>query len=341
MLLLGLAAALPCPAAAQETAELRDWWAACDPQRTCWAFGFSEDGAEQSGFVRIARSGASGAAPEVIIGPSLWEEQAAKPGSRVRATVDGKVVATAVVTADSYAPVSDAKAARALIAAMRDGRRMTLQFDGGGEPAEVSLNGAAAALLWLDDRQKRAGTVTALARPGGRPASAVPPVPSAKVVRRAASVRQGQLPTALPASALARPEVKACREEIQSEEMRAPDVARLDVRTLLWGVPCLMGAYQGSSLFFLSDERGRGWRPAPFEPPASADEGYVTTPSFDAETMTLSSWAKGRGLGDCGSSREWTWTGRAFVLTREVYMGPCRAVPHDLWPETMKAEVRR
>ena len=48
--------------------------------------------------------------------------------------------------------------------------------------SEISMSGAVASLLWLDEQQKRLGTVTALIRKGDKPASAVPLQPQAAVI---------------------------------------------------------------------------------------------------------------------------------------------------------------
>ena len=55
LLLIAAALALASPARATE-AQFRDWWAACDEQRTCWAFGFAPEDRPGEAFVRIERS---------------------------------------------------------------------------------------------------------------------------------------------------------------------------------------------------------------------------------------------------------------------------------------------
>ena len=51
----------------------------------------------------------------------------------------------------------------------------------------------------------------------------------------------------------------------------------------------------------------------------SQEEGWTTTPhlfnvSFDKKSGKLTSFYKGRGLGDCGSQGTWMWDGQAFNL---------------------------
>ena len=46
--------------------------------------------------------------------------------------------------------------------------------------------------------------------------------------------------------------------------------------------------------------------------------------SFDAKTGRLESAAKGRGLGDCGSSESYVWDGAMFRLVEQRAMPDCR-----------------
>jgi len=350
MWLIVLLAAWGSGAAAQAKADFRDLWAACDEQRTCWAFGFTEDGSDPSGFVRIERGGEPQAAPTAILGVGLWEEALRAPSTSMRVSVDGvgTLVAGAREAEDGNAYVAelgDVRAASALVSALLRGRKLELQLlngNGWTEPAVVSLDGASAAALWMDERQKRVETPTALVRRGAKPASTIPPVPRPRVVRAARPVVQGRLPAAWPAFVLQQPEVRACHEELSSDILKQVETARLDARTLLWSVTCSQGAYQASTLYFLGDEQGRGWRRARFDPPPpQGEEMYVMNGGFDAETMTLSAFNKGRGISDCGTFNEWVWTGEAFALVGETTMDHCRGVPWSYWPAVVRREVRR
>ena len=48
---------------------------------------------------------------------------------------------------------------------------------------------------------------------------------------------------------------------------------------------------------------------------------------FDAETGTVHSSMKGRGIGDCWWVREWRFDGKGFVLSSEHGDGMCRGFP--------------
>jgi hypothetical protein len=61
---------------------------------------------------------------------------------------------------------------------------------------------------------------------------------------------------------------------------------------------------------------------------------------YDPKTRTLTSFAKARGLGDCGSNQTWVWDGQAFQLLSETDMPQCRGAPPDDWPSRYVAKVR-
>ncbi len=63
-----------------------------------------------------------------------------------------------------------------IVAAMANGKRLTLNRKAGKEVAHASLSGSAAALRFIDAEQRRAGTVTAAVAKGTKPANTVPPV---------------------------------------------------------------------------------------------------------------------------------------------------------------------
>jgi hypothetical protein len=267
LLLIAAALALASPARATE-AQFRDWWAACDEQRTCWAFGFAPEDRPGEAFVRIERSGAPNAEPVVLLG--VFDES--RPGSPLRVRVDyaeppsfrlDLPTRSSDESPHKLAEVSERGAARSLIAAMRQGAALKLRY-GNGEEAQVSLDGATAALLWIDERQRRVGTTSALVRTGARAAGAMPPVPQKPAIRAAPVVSQRGLPETWPRFVAAQPEVRACLSEIQNDFARTPVTARLDARTILWGVPCSQGAYNTSYEFFLGDAAGEGWRRAEF-----------------------------------------------------------------------------
>lgn len=325
------AEAAPGPAVRSESRKFRDWLAVCDNTNQCVAFG---PAADRTGWVRVAASPGPDGRQTVALG--VWGDTSASPGS-VSFDIDGRRFAARSEQGSDDFRVA-ARDVPAVITALGAGKAMTV---GTGEPTAVSLSGAAAALLWIDERQGRLDTVAALVRRGTRPASAIPAPPAAPVVVPAHPIAQGgygDSGTTLPAAIEALPAVRACREETGHSDWIQKEVmsARLDASTELWAVPCFAGAYNIGHDWYLSDIGGRNPRPLQL---ASADGETATgtiNGGYAANARTLVAFAKGRGPGDCGSARTWTWTGRAFVLSAESEMTECWGVPPDQWPTTWR-----
>jgi hypothetical protein len=89
--------------------------------------------------------------------------------------------------------------------------------------------------------------------------------------------------------------------------------------------PCGNGAYNYFSSAYVVDERGRA-RPAPFDHAAGNIEGFdsLVNAAWVAETRTLSTFGKGRGLGDCGTGQDYVWDGKRFRLVQQQAMPECR-----------------
>lgn len=330
------AAAAPVLQTRSETRQFKDWSATCSNDGTCWAFGFAPDFA--AGWVRIELPPGPDANPEVAFG--YWPDSDAPASTAVGLDIDGRTFAAALdeapqtpvgrIGSDDAGPVIDAIA---------QGRSMTIK---GVTAQAASLNGAAAALLWIDEKQGRLGTTTALIRRGDRPASTVPvapPLPTVPVAPRVEQSGFGGNDQTLPTSLRNRSEVGDCLKESKISGIGdAVTSARLDARTVLWGVTCGSGAYNVTHHWYLTGPDGREPRPValvgtagPGANPVMADNTTVNG-AYDPETRTLSAFAKGRGIGDCGALQTWAWTGDRFALTRESSMGNCAGVPADLWP---------
>jgi hypothetical protein len=227
-------------------------------------------------------------------------------------------------------------AALALIEALRNGKTLTI-LAGGRSVATISLAGSAAVLLWVDDQQGRVGTVTALARPGSRPAAAVPPAPPEPVVVAAPAVSQAGLPKVAPKSLI--------KGEAGCDPIETPEdiVARLAPGVVLWGPECETGPYNAVSVFFLGDEHAGHLKRIVFAEAPGGDQASDDAPmnaSFDPKTRTLSAFAKSRGIGDCGEITSWVWDGTSFHLLSERAMPECRGVSPDDWTALYEARAK-
>ncbi|MBU2272512.1 MAG: DUF1176 domain-containing protein, partial [Alphaproteobacteria bacterium] len=321
----GAAAANP----PSEARVFRDWIAVCDNGNACFAYGRGEDGIR---WIRVAM--AAGAEPRPEVAAGRWPDDGAENGPFILTIDETDYPMAFAEDAPDAATLPPARALE-VARALADGATARI-----GPDQVISLAGAAAALLWIDERQGRVDTVTALRRPGRQPASAVPAAPALPVVTPAPAVAQtgfGDQKPALPAALDAVPAVAACRAET-GEHWAAHQImsARLDASTELWAVPCFVGAYNIGHDWYVTGPDGRDPRPARL----SSSSGEVTAGTinggYSPESRTLSAFAKGRGIGDCGIASTWTWTGRAFVLTSESEMSECWGIPADWWPTTWR-----
>lgn len=321
-----------------------NWTAVCDNGNDCWAYATAKD--FDSGWVILRYSAGPSAQVEVKVGD--WSDT---PGP-LTLSVDSQTVKAASQASDGRdgAMIERFEDLPDFIAKLGQGQTLGVDSADPDSAPSISLQGAAAAFLWIDERQGRLGTTTALVRKGDRPASSVPPAPALPVVRAAAAVSQAGLsqePT-LPASLESLPEVKECRADLDrgngQEPSKDDDVARLSDDTLLWSVLCFQGAYNTGHRFFLTGNDGQNPRPVFLrstdqqgEDVGVADDFILINAGYDPESRTVSSFSKGRGLGDCGAAYVWTWTGRDFVLTEEQVMVNCAGMWPDLWPTTWRS----
>lgn len=312
-------------AARAESQVFGDWIVVCDNVRTCSAYGFSEL-SEELAYVRLTRTGDADA-PTVASLSQMGEGSGAWG-----VEVDGQPVARRLPFAagqdEVYRRASlPPDAAAALVRAIPNGTQLRLV--NGGAPLVISLKGSSAALRWIDERQRRAGTVTALVAKGPKPASAVPAPPPPPVIRAAPAASQAGLPKALPEAL--KTGAESCDEDIDTLGF-GPEVFRLAPGLLLWQTACSRGAYNIIYDLTLTDERGGNARAATIPYPSGETTGQLMNVEFDAATQTLSNFDKARGLGDCGALTSWVWTGAAFVLKSSELMPDCRGVPLDDWP---------
>jgi Protein of unknown function (DUF1176) len=325
----------------------KDWVVGCDNTRSCIAVGLQPE--DSTGhFVQVEREG--GGQARVRVRFAFFNEELT-PGEPIVVTVDG----TPVPGMASSRPVHDRDEGigpysmilldegevAPFLDAVRRGRRLRLA-PASGEAAEVSLEGAVAALVFMDDAQGRVGTATALIRRGAKPESAVPaPPPPPRV--RAFRVPQG---------AEADPGlVQIIRERLLQEEPDAcdpPEPGRSEASTaplgndkMLVTILCTGGAYNfGYRHYIVEGGNAAGAKPAVFPVPEEAqEERQLFNSSFEPKTGLLRFFSKYRGPGDCGRRGEYAWTGERFLPVTYHKMGECRGVPEPYWPALWRAEV--
>lgn len=337
-------AAAPAPdtvatlSSAVERRAFRDWKAVCDNGAACTAVAPSvEDG---QGWLLIQAAPEPGAIPEIRIG--VWTEDAQKAAASapITLTVDGRAFRTER-TADGDIPSARVVSADALavVRALASGKAATATLN--GDRVVLSLSGAAATLLWIDERQGRLDTPGALIRVGQKAVAVQPPalpqVAAAPAVAQGAFGDSGQI---LPKSLTVLPAVRTCLNDSASPDVRdAVFSAKLGARQELWAVPCGAGAYNLSYAIYLTGPNGQNPVRAALPQADGATTADLVNAGYDPGARTLSAFNKGRGVGDCGIAQTWVWTGQAFALTQERSMEDCIGLPPDAWPVAWRAKV--
>lgn len=337
------------PAVQSEVREFRDWRAVCDNGNRCvaWTGG---DG----GWVRVMMEPGPLAAPSVSGGSWALGQQDETPRD-LALQIDGQTHTLRPSPANAANAAAGEARSRAILTALAAAKSVAIT--GNGQSEALPSAGASAALLWIDERQGRLNTTTALLRRGDRPASAVPAPPALPRVIAAPPINQGALANGglsledekrprltVPAAIEALPDVRKCRAEEDNAAVRDIVLAvKLGPEKELWGVTCGAGAYNVTYRLYVTGPNGTNPRSAelPTRQPITEGDigmgaGWLVNPVYDTRRQTLTVFPRGRGLGDCGTITSWTWTGQAFALNEERFMGDCWGMSDDLWPTTWR-----
>ena len=203
----------------------------------------------------------------------------------------------------------------------------------------LSLAGIQAALLKMDDLQGRLDTPGALVRKGSKPESAaLPPLPA-------------PLLTALPIPATADADSKLLapilkslpRERLRSP--RAPAVGRegalyrLSPTKVLVTQLCGRYAYQSSYEVWIANATPP-YAPQPARLPLYGKDAGNDVMEASFEKGVLSSYAKGRGINDCGEAYSWLWTASGFQLQSANEAPVCRGFAGGVMLTTWQSRLR-
>lgn len=205
------------------------------------------------------------------------------------------------------------------VRAMAQGRDLVL-IDTRGRPIiHLSLVGLAAALRYIDDRQARAGTVSALVAIGVRGNDTVPeamPLPS--VAAQWAMGRPARSATGAIASMRDR---AGCKAPARGTNVEAHALGRRQTLVL---IPCARDRHGASSVAFILS-RGR-MKAAAFDAPTTLGRvkgvSRIATSRFNGRELLDSRSL--RPAGDCGIHQSYRWDGHRFRLTFRSEMPVCR-----------------
>lgn len=295
-----------------------DWEIACDNTRTCRAAGYQRDGDEPPVSVLFTREAGPGKPVKGQVMLGSYDGDAAAPTTPLTLRIGDRDLGKVVLAGEEMRGDLSAQQVDALLAALR--RDSAIAFVAGDTRWKLSDQGASAVLLKMDEFQGRLGTPGALVRKGDSDESqALPALPPPQIVipaqpqTTAADLALADDP-ALRRAVLATVKEDDCAPPAADSEEGELEVTRLSADKLLVSLTCWMAAYNSGSGYWVVADK----------PPYAAT--LVTTLASDYDNGQISSAQKGRGLGDCWSSRSWSWNGTAFVPTAVATTGQCRLV---------------
>jgi hypothetical protein len=348
--------------ASSASAQIRtfgDWIAACDNQRNCVAYSWNRD--TYNAYLRIQRDGNPSADAILTLAllsqkPVTFRIESDDPATSLfqNGTISGLPV-----DKDGHTRLSVEKPAQTIAAFVRKAKKLTvLQIDPPLDDPDQKLDGipftgAPAALAWIDDQQKRAGSETAFVKRGAKPVAALPSQPDLPVVT-AAKPDATLVPTQHPPEVISRANATCGKEQIDADHVKT---VRLGGGLSMYWFFC--GQYSGAANLnhaFLLVPDGKpkaAVKPRFVLAPAVVphiklgshklvtSKTAVFNPEFDAETQTLVAFFAGRSASDCGEMVSWVWNGREFHVGEFRLMTKCEGIPASDWPVLYRARVQQ
>lgn len=317
----------------------KDWAVACDNILSCEAVALEPESFPNGGLsLSVSRDAATGIAQISLSGFETKSD-------RYRIFIDGRFVDSGVMTEKATSTIAvtgpDAiKLSRAIV----KGLTLLLDDGKGGELGKASLLGSTAALRHIDTIQSRAGSKSALAL-AGRKALRAKSVPKPVIeVKRIAPNNVTPDATTLVSLAEGSP---CAQERYGVTEDVAHSLGPVDGKAhALVMLSCGSGAYNFSHAVYLGIEESAGkwaFKPARFdhgEDVRTMDKSLqlVVNSDWDPATQKLTSFAKGRGIGDCGNGETYVWDGAMFRLVAAYGMSECRGAID--WLTLWQADVK-
>lgn len=311
VLILLAFAAMPAAAQDGETRrEFDDWLAACRGDGYCSAISYVNpnpgDGRVADHWLRIGRH-AWESYWEISFTPIVVAADANQPFTL---TVDDAAETfSGIDEIAPYGAVNDffllGPKAQAVMDRLMPGEALIVAFtdeDGSPVEADFSLAGLTAALIWIDEQQKRIGSERVAEVPpvGLAPALDVPHEPALDLTTvRLMSVHNDR---------------SGCSIRIDDESYDRVWPVAVGQYETLFVVPCEDFAYNFISAVYLSSDEGIEPAGLPRSDAVAGKLGNtIYSPQWDEVTGELHSAYKG-GNGNCGSAGRWTWTGETFEL---------------------------
>ncbi len=350
-LILGLAGV---PAAAEwiapEVRQHGDWSVTCDNALTCIAVSVSTDyetrlrasdpGDLATPVLWVRREGGPLAPARVFVDLAVWGERRSVGPLTLHVLYDGDPERLGpgyrLVEREPGYHELDPRDVMAFLAESRGSGRAATRHPDGTRHGLITTTGMVAALRYVDERQQRRGTVSALYAKGPAPARSVPAEPPRE---RVAVVRAGSPAAARPAEAAMLSERYGflCGRQTDNP-MLAWQGWPLANGHRLWAAHCELDGDNPLTIWALTDRSGARIDfklPRP-EQGRAPEDPVLPNSRFDPASGQLTALYKGSSFGDCGWQRRWAWTGREFAMIDAVEMPACIGITMPQWLQTYR-----
>ena len=305
----------------------QDWDLVCDNTGTCRMAGYQDESSDPVSILFTRAAGENAAVEgKFTILPFGEADRDVQVGQDIEIWLNGKSLGTVKHISDDAPDKLTEEQTKALLSGLKKESEIRLTY--GKTTLKVSDKGAAAAMLKMDEFQKRLNTPSALIRQGKEKHAVLAPQAAPKV--EAVSVNnhktielklgEKQYDNVL---ALLRKAHDGCvDEDLESQDIT---IYPLTHNKVLAEALCFKGAYQSTNYYAVLDDKLSKVEQVLAEQYNEA--GYDEKQGY---AFVRGSY-KGRALGDCLAGQDAVWNGKIFIRTSEWTTGSCKGLPGGTW----------
>lgn len=330
----------------QQVKYFNDWSVACNNQRECFMDSLppktapkpteapkTEDDTEEpedfnSLYLSVSRKAEAESAIELSIND--WDDEGGslEQGETVKLKIDQQSFDLGKVSAEATENASfklDSKKTAEILAALQ--KATQAEISTGDQNLPINLQGFNDGLQYFDEQQQRVNTPTALVKKGEQAFTATPPqsVSITPVISNDDELISDEDRVKLQEKIHQIVLVKDCLATANKEEPYSDVLEILDKEHYLIGVTCAADELNRQTLVLVAPKD----KPEQAEL-ASFDQGVDKAliigefNGYSASEGILLNYYRKNEMGDCGSTAEWAWNGKSFVLTSYYSMPECR-----------------
>lgn len=303
----------------------KDWEIACDNTGTCRVAGYQADEENQAISVLLQR--AAGPQAQVNARVKINNEHVGTELTQLQLLIAGQNQGNVQIDAKTAEGQLSAIQTQKLVQALQG--TQPIIWTGKNQQWKLSVQGATAALLRMDDFQKRIGTNSALLRKTTASSAQVlkpQSIPKVNIRNYVIGMQSRYTVQSQPAQQLfekikKQTNAEACPQLFDGNFL-ADDrliIFPLNSQNVLVEVPCWRGAYNVGHGYWVMD---RGLKQI---------KQSVTFIGNSFSEGQIFSNQRGRGIGDCLSVEEWAWNGQRFIKTYKAQTTMCKGFSGGAW----------